>query len=647
MRRVAKEDGFTIVEVLVAAIVLVIGMLAVWSMIDGANRTTATAKQREGATNLAREVVEQARSISYTNLQQSDLQTRLQAMPGLEPAGGGSWQVTRREVAYTVTATVCIIDDPKDGKGNTTDPEFCPGQENPPVVVDDEARDYKQLSTQITWNDRGTTRRVVENVLVRPGATVGGPAVKTLNLVSPSVTTPDAPIITSTTPTTATFKVTAGTTATKVLWARDGIEQGEAALQPDGSYNFTLPLGGLSDGGYEISARAVDVKGVEGPTRTITLQLLRGLPSAPTGVVGGQNTVRIGGTPTVVNEIEWVPNPELNVLGYRVYQPDGALVCPTTTTAIYPSISCVDTTPAFGTYQIAATFKDINGVLQEGPRTSVAITRTTSFRSFYFTNQPLTAVAGSCPTASPIYAMASTFTGVAPAERKQLGNDTLRFCTTPGALDVPAGPAAATIWALNDRGGRERICRVTATLQRNTAAAPTLSGSVDVSTAVNASQAYTIPLGSLAAPLTLSATDRLNLAFTGSGDCGSLWLDFGQTTGERSRLDVPAPGVSPAPNAPTGLTATQTTEGVKLSWTAPANGITPDFYRIYRDPPQGGSSTPTTPDLDDRYDRVEPPPSGTTVEYTDAYGTTAANRYWVTAVAPALGESPAAGPVGR
>ena len=646
MRRVAKEDGFTIVEVLVATIVLVIGMLAVWSMIDGANRTTATAKQREGATNLAREVVEQARSIPYASLQQSDLQTRLQAMPGLEPAGAGSWQITRRETAYAVTATVCIIDDPKDGRGDTSDPEFCPGQGG--GAVDDEPRDYKQLRTEVTWNDRGTTRRVVENVLVRPGATVGGPAVKTLNLVSPSVTTPDAPMITSTTPTSATFKVTAGTTATKVLWSRDGIEQGQATAQPDGSYNFTLPLAGLSDGGYEISARAVDVKGVEGPTRTITLTLLRGLPSAPTGVIAGQNNVRINGTMTLVNELEWLPNPELNVLGYRVYRPSGELVCPASSTEVHAPVSCVDTNPVLGAYEVAATFKDANGVLQEGPRTSATVAQGSATASWFLSDATTPAAGASCPAGAAVnYTMSPSFAGIATDVERQVGASVLQFCspTFPDGLTVPAGPSSLVITARNGAAARGSDCTLTVRLRKNGTTLATATRLLQNKT--NATQ-FTLGFGTLAG-FDLTSSDGVNVVIDGAPDtdCNVTYVRFGATATPRERLDLPQAAAPVTPGTPTGLTATQTAQGVQLSWTAPTGTPTPDFYRVYRDPPQGGSSTPTTPDLDDRYDRVEHEAGVTTYTHVDAYGTTTANRYWVTAVAPTLGESAPAGSVGR
>ena len=50
-----REHGYTLVELMVAALVLVIGMAGAFALLNGANRTTVTNNARMGATNLARE----------------------------------------------------------------------------------------------------------------------------------------------------------------------------------------------------------------------------------------------------------------------------------------------------------------------------------------------------------------------------------------------------------------------------------------------------------------------------------------------------------------------------------------------------------------------------------------------------------------
>ena len=58
MRRLRSESGFTLIEVTIAATLLVVGVLGVLSLVNGANRATARNKAREGGINLAREAIE-------------------------------------------------------------------------------------------------------------------------------------------------------------------------------------------------------------------------------------------------------------------------------------------------------------------------------------------------------------------------------------------------------------------------------------------------------------------------------------------------------------------------------------------------------------------------------------------------------------
>ena len=633
----AREDGFTIIEVMVAAVLLIGGMLGVVAMVDGANRTTAQARAREGATNLAREVVEQARAIPFDQLAQADLATRLQAMPGLAPAGAGAWKISRRGTEYNVETAVCTVDDPKDGRGDTSTGDFCPVQAA--ASDDPEPTDYKRVSADVSWTERSVTRRVKQTVLMSARGVADGPAIKTLAVTDPTVPSPDAPSITSVSVTAVTFRVTASSTATSVIWSRDGVEQGAATSNPDGSYSFTLPLAGLTDGGYEIGARAADAAGVSGPTRSITLNLVRLLPAAPTGVIAGPNTVRIDGTSRSVIELEWLANTERNVLGYRVYRPDLSLACPTTLTAVHQPVTCVDTSPSWGTYRVAAVFRGDDGALAEGTRTSVSVQQPSG--TFYFTNQTTTPTATTCQAASSNYGMSRSFAGTSDTALAVAGNS-LRFCSLGlnGTAIVPSGPTAVRATAHNSSNGTGQGCDVTAAARINSGTSVTATVTVPART--DTPQLFTWSLGTTAG-YTLPSTDRLNVTFTGVGTgCNNTFLHVAGTAAPRSRLDIPVPEISPRPV--TALTATPTAGGLELSWTAPATGVPVEFYRIYRDPPSGGSSTPSSADVEDRYDRVDQEPGQTAMRYTDPFPT-GTSRYWVTAVSSTLSESTTVGPV--
>ena len=107
-RRMSAERGFTLIEVLAAMLVLLVGVLGTVGLIDGANATTSFTKGREGGTNLARELIEMSRSVDYDKVTAGALPGQLQSKPGLGDAdtGKAGWQITRRGVEYTIAGSV-------------------------------------------------------------------------------------------------------------------------------------------------------------------------------------------------------------------------------------------------------------------------------------------------------------------------------------------------------------------------------------------------------------------------------------------------------------------------------------------------------------------------------------------------------------
>src|SRR5258705_449389 len=68
LRRADDESGFTIIEVMVAIFILLIGVLGAVTLTNTANAITNNNKAREGATNLSREIAEAARQVDYDKL---------------------------------------------------------------------------------------------------------------------------------------------------------------------------------------------------------------------------------------------------------------------------------------------------------------------------------------------------------------------------------------------------------------------------------------------------------------------------------------------------------------------------------------------------------------------------------------------------
>src|SRR6478672_1563380 len=78
--RISEQRGFTIVEVLVAAVVLVVGLGGLLQMLITADHTISTTRLRQMETNAAREVLEDSRGLASTQLTQTTIASALQSV---------------------------------------------------------------------------------------------------------------------------------------------------------------------------------------------------------------------------------------------------------------------------------------------------------------------------------------------------------------------------------------------------------------------------------------------------------------------------------------------------------------------------------------------------------------------------------------
>src|SRR5437764_13823269 len=98
----AKADGFGLLEALVASVVLVVGLLTAFAVLALSAKTSSATRAREGATNLVREILEDAGTIPFSELSPS-VGERLQQIAALAPKPPGpAWQIERRGYIYTV-----------------------------------------------------------------------------------------------------------------------------------------------------------------------------------------------------------------------------------------------------------------------------------------------------------------------------------------------------------------------------------------------------------------------------------------------------------------------------------------------------------------------------------------------------------------
>ncbi len=358
----AGNDGFMIVEVMVASFVLIVGILGVLTMMSGALRTTVTSNTRIAATNLARELVETARELDYDTL--DDVTAQMQAR-GI--GSGSPWTIGRRGVRYTVTATTCTFDNPSDGYATTAPANACGTNA---AGTDSNGDDFRRATFRIEWSDAGAARSISQTTLLVNPAGGLGPRILTI-----------APLTQTITANVATASVVWTTTGAQSLrWTAD---DGAGGGSITGSTSFTtawdIGTSGSAvevlDGVYTISAQAFDDRDIPGETKRADVLLNRRAPYATTGFAGGRNT-RDGD----IVDFEWSLNRERDILGYRVTWagPDDAFatgdeeqVCPAPAVGsmLAPTTkSCADFDPAPGTqkYAVTAIDRDPGNALRQG-----------------------------------------------------------------------------------------------------------------------------------------------------------------------------------------------------------------------------------------------------------------------------------------
>jgi len=369
--RNGSEGGFTLVEVMVAISVLLIGVLGTVAMVDSANSLTSRNKSREGATALGRSVLEIARGVPYRQLTAANLLAELSARDGfvdVKPGIAGH-QIASDGFVYTVTPTVCSMDDPADNLGAHTESGvvFCADSDTTVAPKDRNADDYRRVSLQLSWRSGAQrTETTTQRAIVSNPVGGIGPSVTSLDPVTP----PTEAILSEST-THASYSVTTSTVADSVNWTVNGAKRANAEGS-DLSWTFSWDLGPFDapkvfDCTYVLQAEAFDGTGRAGAPQALTVTVNRRRPFAPPGFTAGRN---LNGD---LVDISWGRNRECDVKRYRVYRGQTAgsitdLVC---TVEVGQPTECIDdpspaTFPLF--YQVVAIDSSSSGADREGDR---------------------------------------------------------------------------------------------------------------------------------------------------------------------------------------------------------------------------------------------------------------------------------------
>jgi hypothetical protein len=377
IHRAKAEHGFTIVEGIVASVVLVIGLLGVLTMLTGSLRATTGSNARVTATNLTRELIEAVRGLAYSDMTGSLVKSRLQAR-GF--GAGTPWTIERRGVTFTLSSTSCTFDDPADKLAATPPTDVCSPAPTG-TTGDANGEDFRRTTFQISWNEPGGDTSTLSQTTLVVNPTGGlGPRITSF--------TPVTQTITSSLSTTTTASVAWSTTPAQTLqW---NVDDGKASGSVTSTTSFTstwdIGVTGsgseVLDGSYQMTAQPFDDRGVAGEAKRANIVLNRRQPYPPPTLEGGYNT-RLGRW----IELQWTPNSERDVLGYKavwagldgiVATLDDLQVCPllsegtmlpATTTA------CVDLAPPIGStkYYVVAVDRNRDGVARDGDRRVITI----------------------------------------------------------------------------------------------------------------------------------------------------------------------------------------------------------------------------------------------------------------------------------
>lgn len=364
--RLRDQSGFSLIELLVAMVVLLIGVSGTIAMLDGANARTVENRSREAGTGLAREVVERTRSLAYPSITSAGLVSQLQAMEGLadDDSAEPGWQIKRRGFSFTVSMSACSANDPKDGLGTHDSASWCAG--TAAGTADRNPDDYKRVTVDLVWDEPDARGRVHEQTLINSPGNAAGPGVTALTLdmsTSPQDTVgPCPPSCPGSLPFTATTSMPPAT----VAWAIDGADLGTASGSGN-TWTFSWDISNVTDGAYLVSARAFDAEGRSSATRARTITLNRYDPNAPVGFAAGRNGSIV--------DVEWLANTERDIVGYRVYRNAGSGweqvtgTCSSAAGGLTQRTSCYDSAPPAGdvTYAVRALDRSIAGALREGP----------------------------------------------------------------------------------------------------------------------------------------------------------------------------------------------------------------------------------------------------------------------------------------
>jgi hypothetical protein len=338
--------------VVIACFVLVVGLLGLFATLDLATHTTMVNRERQAETSLAREVIEDATSLAYTQLTPTALATALQPLVPNSTVSGQGLRVSRSMYTFTVSLNPCSLDDPTDGYGDHSSPPASGGvwcsDVAPNGTADSNPDDEKRVSVTVT--PRTGAEPTVKLSTIIFGHAINGPAVSCLTTVAVNGCPGTNQVIGPGGASSLTFYVTTTSSQVKLVkWLVNGDPPPSAQIAsgatdpyvPGGAtsqFTWVVPTvnGSSVDGTYTISAEAEDMNGATGSRSSLQVTVNEHQVTAPPSLTAGYDQL----IHTV--DVQWQPSTDQDVLYYNVYHRVGSgsatLACSQVT-----GTSCTDT----------------------------------------------------------------------------------------------------------------------------------------------------------------------------------------------------------------------------------------------------------------------------------------------------------------
>ena len=395
-RPIRDEDGFTLVELLVTMMVTLVGTFGTILLVDRASAGSSQAKTRQTGTGLARDMLETAQGLPYGSVAPSSIVATIQAKGFADQSGAAGWQVVRNGITFTVTASVCSVDDATDGAGvHAAGTSFC--SDTPAGTTDANADDYKRVTfavtppvrlgpsltaTTIVGASRATKVASVGSGAQNPvtGLVLTSPATLYFGQVAPCANASACTFYSQTnsavTPKSITLQATTASSAQQVRFFVDG-QAMATATGPAQTFNWTWNLPDAQpDGVYTLAAQVFDASGsvAQGEAKPLTVTINRYKPDGTAYAVplAGRNPL-FSNTPEVETYPSNSPSARVDrdVTGFEfwVYQAGGSGSKFCTTNSVNDRWCAEVGAPTNGsarTYAIAAAGLNPDGTAQGG-----------------------------------------------------------------------------------------------------------------------------------------------------------------------------------------------------------------------------------------------------------------------------------------